>query len=76
MNNWSLTDTNFDESLQLKETLFSTANGYLGVRGNFEEGVRKRIPSVRELTLMVFMKAKKLFMVKNYMVFRTEAKVF
>jgi alpha,alpha-trehalose phosphorylase len=47
MKSWSLIDTNFNESYQLKETLFSTANGYLGVRGSFEEGVKKGIPSVR-----------------------------
>ena len=44
---WSIKDTNFEESYQLKETLFSTANGYFGVRGSFEEGVKKDIPSVR-----------------------------
>lgn len=47
MNSWNLKDTNFQESYQLKETLFSTANGYFGVRGCFEEGVNKEVPSVR-----------------------------
>ncbi len=47
MNTWTLTDKEFDKSYQLKETLFSTANGYLGIRGNFEEGTPKNVPSVR-----------------------------
>ncbi len=47
MKSWSLIDTNIYESHQLNETLFSTANGYIGVRGSFEEGVNKGIPSVR-----------------------------
>lgn len=47
MKNWSLTDTNYNESFQLKETLFSIANGYLGVRGSFEEEVPNSMNSVR-----------------------------
>ncbi len=54
MNNWSLIDTNFEESYQLKETLYSTANGYLGVRGSFEEGVSNNIPSVRGIYINGF----------------------
>jgi alpha,alpha-trehalose phosphorylase len=46
MNSWIYKDINFKESYQLKETLFSTANGYLGVRGSFEEGLNKSL-SVR-----------------------------
>lgn len=47
MNSWSLQESNYKKSHQLNETLFSVANGYLGVRGNFEEGVINEIPSVR-----------------------------
>lgn len=35
------------EGLILEETLLSTANGYLGIRGNLEEGVPKDCPSIR-----------------------------
>ena len=54
MNTWSLIDTNFKESYQLKETLFSTANGYLGVRGSFEEDVTESVPSVRGIYINGF----------------------
>jgi len=54
MNSWNLVDSNFKESYQLKETLFSTANGYLGVRGSFEEDVIKSIPSVRGIYINGF----------------------
>lgn len=54
MNGWSLTDTNFKESYQLKETLFSTANGYLGVRGSFEEDTIESEPSVRGIYINGF----------------------
>ncbi|MBL4939270.1 MAG: glycoside hydrolase family 65 protein [Lutibacter sp.] len=47
MDDWILKDTKFNESYQLKETQFSVANGYLGVRGSFEEGLNKKTPSVR-----------------------------
>jgi len=54
MNTWSFKDINFEESYQLKETLFSIANGYLGVRGSFEEGLSKKIPSVRGIYINGF----------------------
>jgi len=47
MNSWNLIDSNFEKSYQLNETLFSTANGYFGVRGSFEEGLTSKTPSVR-----------------------------
>jgi alpha,alpha-trehalose phosphorylase len=34
-------------NLQTEESLFHVANGYLGVRGNFEEGYPSHIPTVR-----------------------------
>ncbi|MDP3314045.1 glycoside hydrolase family 65 protein [Lutibacter sp.] len=54
MDSWSYVDTDFEESYQLKETLFSTANGYLGVRGSFEEGLSKKIKSVRGIYINGF----------------------
>ncbi len=47
MEDWIFTDSKYNESYQLNETLFSVANGYLGVRGSFEEGRKKEIPTVR-----------------------------
>lgn len=39
------------KKLLLEETLFSTANGYLGVRGNLEEGVPENYSSIRGVYL-------------------------
>lgn len=36
-----------NEELRLQETLFHTANGYIGVRGNFEEGYPENFVSSR-----------------------------
>lgn len=36
-----------NDSLKLGETLFHNANGYLGVRGNFEEGLPEGYDSIR-----------------------------
>ena len=45
---WTLTDNTFTrESLLLAESLFSLGNGYLGVRGNFEEGSAEGMVSIR-----------------------------
>lgn len=35
------------EELAVEESLFHVANGYLGVRGNFEEGLPPGIPTIR-----------------------------
>ena len=35
------------EELMVNETLFHNANGYLGVRSNFEEGVPEGVGSIR-----------------------------
>ncbi len=41
-------DTKFDnESLLVAESVLTTANGYLGVRGNFEEGYGEGLESIR-----------------------------
>jgi alpha,alpha-trehalose phosphorylase len=42
------------KNLVLNETLYSTANGYLGVRGNFEEGVPKEEKSIRGTYINAF----------------------
>lgn len=45
---WSISDTDLNQDkLLLNETLFSLGNGYLGVRGNFEEGYREDLKSIR-----------------------------
>lgn len=36
-----------EQELLLNETLFHNANGYLGIRGNFEEGYPLELPTVR-----------------------------
>lgn len=48
MNGWEISEEKLDkDKIQVNETLFHTANGYLGVRANFEEGVGEGIPSTR-----------------------------
>ena len=44
---WKISDKDFRKEIKLKETLFTLANGYLGVRGNFEEGLPQDIQSTR-----------------------------
>ena len=39
--------TGEEKELLLNETLFHNANGYFGVRGNFEEGYPKDMPTIR-----------------------------
>ena len=39
MENWSLIEKEIKLDNRLNETLFNLANGYLGVRGNYEEGI-------------------------------------
>lgn len=52
---WSITDKEIQESeLLLKETLFSLGNGYLGVRGNFEEGYKEGLNSIRGTYINAF----------------------
>lgn len=36
-----------NESLLVDESIYSTANGYIGVRGNFEEGYNKNFDTIR-----------------------------
>ncbi|MDE3837833.1 family 65 glycosyl hydrolase [Bacillus methanolicus] len=52
---WTLTDNQLTEqSLLTSESLFSLGNGYLGVRGNFEEGYREGMKSIRGTYLNAF----------------------
>ena len=45
-------DENYDnKTLRLNETLFSNANGYIGVRGTLEEGVPADFPTMRGMYL-------------------------
>ena len=54
-----LTNTGFDPAkIALNETLFHTANGYLGVRACLEEGVPEDIRSVRGAYLNAFYETK------------------
>ena len=42
---------NSNDDLLVAETLLSTANGYIGMRGNFEEGYAKEYKSVRDISM-------------------------
>lgn len=45
---WKLTKSEMDnQNLLLNESLLSLGNGYLGVRGNFEEGYKETYNSIR-----------------------------
>ena len=45
---YRLKDFPIDEkTLMLQETLFHNANGYLGVRGNLEEGLPQQLNTMR-----------------------------
>ena len=42
---WTVTEYGFNKERSLpNETVFSVGNGYLGVRGYFEEGVPSGVP--------------------------------
>ena len=52
---WKLVRTKIDrEQLGLEESLFSLANGYLGVRSNFEEGYHDEIESIKGTYINAF----------------------
>ncbi len=41
---WKLEDSSLDpDQLLVNESLFSLANGYLGIRGNLKRAIKKRI---------------------------------
>ena len=55
MNGKSIRECKFNsKNLILNETLYSTANGYIGIRGNFEEGVPKGRKSIRGTYINAF----------------------
>lgn len=48
MKNWSLQKKSLDnKNLLIQESLFALGNGYLGVRGNFEEGYPENMNSIK-----------------------------
>ncbi|MEI3613251.1 glycoside hydrolase family 65 protein [Pseudogracilibacillus sp. SO30301A] len=52
---WKLTKSELDnENLLTNESLFSLGNGYLGVRGNFEEGYDAAFKSIRGTYINAF----------------------
>lgn len=54
-NTWIISDNSLNEKDLLKnESIFNAANGYLGVRGNFEEGYGKNISSIRGTYINAF----------------------
>ncbi|RUT73276.1 glycoside hydrolase family 65 protein [Ancylomarina longa] len=57
---WKIVDKDFKKDLKLKETLFALANGYLGVRGNFEEGVPSNITSTKGTYINAFFESEEI----------------
>lgn len=54
-NNWIIEDNHLDtDNLQKNESIFHVANGYIGVRGNFEEGYNSSMPSIRGTYINAF----------------------
>ncbi|WP_138420254.1 glycoside hydrolase family 65 protein [Aquibacillus sediminis] len=52
---WKLTKNNLDNAnLLVDESLLSLGNGYLGVRGNFEEGYKEAFQSIRGTYINAF----------------------
>jgi alpha,alpha-trehalose phosphorylase len=52
---WKLTKSEIDyENLLINESLLSLGNGYLGVRGNFEEGYKEGFKSIRGTYINAF----------------------
>ena len=53
-NTWSISNKDFINNIKLNETLFTVANGYLGVRGNYEEGVPENVLSTKGTYINAF----------------------
>ncbi|WP_280770026.1 glycoside hydrolase family 65 protein [Salipaludibacillus daqingensis] len=52
---WSILDQKLDQDqLLVNESLFSQGNGFLGVRGNFEEGYQDNMTSIRGTYINAF----------------------
>ncbi len=55
MNNWRIENNSLNDKELLKnEAIFNTANGYIGVRGNFEEGYKSNFKSIRGTYMNAF----------------------
>lgn len=55
MMTWKLTKSEVDQkNLLINESLLSLGNGYLGVRGNFEEGYTEEYKSIRGMYINAF----------------------
>ncbi|QSH42132.1 glycosyl hydrolase family 65 protein [Lentisphaerota bacterium ZTH] len=54
------------EQLAVNETLFHVANGYIGVRGSFEEGVPAEVKSIRGTYINAFYDTEKLHYEERY----------
>lgn len=53
--NWTISNQSLDpQQLLINESLFSLGNGYLGMRGNFEEGYAKGRPTIRGTYINAF----------------------
>lgn len=53
--NWKISSTSLQQDqLLVEESLFSLANGYLGVRGNFEEGYGPSMETIRGTYINAF----------------------
>jgi len=52
---WQINSTSLsNKDLLIEESLFSLANGYLGVRGNFEEGYKNEFSTIRGTYINAF----------------------
>jgi alpha,alpha-trehalose phosphorylase len=53
--NWIIQNSSLEEDELLKsESIFHTANGYIGIRGNFEEGYKKNYPTIKGAYINAF----------------------
>jgi alpha,alpha-trehalose phosphorylase len=54
-NEWIIRDNSLNEEDLLKnESIFNVSNGYIGIRGNFEEGYLKNYPTIRGTYINAF----------------------
>src|SRR5665811_106037 len=58
---WCITENSFDKATVKKnESVFSLGNGYLGLRGNYEEGFQDKHLGVRGTYLNAFYETEKI----------------
>lgn len=54
-NDWIISDNSLnDKDLLKSESIFNVANGYIGIRGNFEEGYAENMPTIRGTYINAF----------------------